>query len=35
MIENMIRRLWLHYFNHDLDSLPEFKGRYGERACTT
>src|SRR5689334_19372243 len=27
-IEDMVRRLWINYFNHDLDSLPDFKERY-------
>lgn len=28
-IETMVRRLWLNYFNSDLDRLPVFKQSYG------
>lgn len=31
-IEDMVTRLWLYFFNRDLDSLPKFKLRYGEGA---
>lgn len=27
-IDSMVRRLWLHFFNNDLDDLPEFQTRY-------
>ncbi len=27
-IEDLVRRLWLHFFNNDLDDLPVFKSRY-------
>ena len=32
-IDQLVRRLWFHYFNRDLDSLPEFYGRYGNRGA--
>jgi len=28
LIDEMIRRLWFHYFNKDMDSLPEFADQY-------
>lgn len=28
-IDYLIRRLWFHYFNQDLDQLPDFYGSYG------
>ncbi len=27
-IDSMLQRLWFHFFNKDLDSLPEFRNRY-------
>lgn len=27
-IDQMVRRLWIHYFNRDLDTLPPFHGDY-------
>ena len=29
----MVRRLWFNYFNHDLDRLPDFYGRYGNKGA--
>jgi hypothetical protein len=28
-IDILVQRLWFHYFNHDLDKLPDFYGSYG------
>lgn len=28
-IDHLVKRLWFHFFNHDLDSLPDFYGSYG------
>lgn len=30
-IDYLIRRLWFNYFNRDLDKLPEFRDRYGDK----
>lgn len=29
-IEGLVKRLWFHFFNNDLDALPAFKSRYNE-----
>ena len=29
-IDAMVRRIWFHYFNRDLDSLPDFHESYGQ-----
>jgi len=29
-IDNAVRRLWFHYFNRDLDTLPDFHQGYGQ-----
>ena len=31
-IDSMVRRLWLHFFNNDLDKLPQFQTRYSREA---
>jgi hypothetical protein len=33
-INNIVRRLWFHYFKRDMDNLPLFKAEYGRRAHT-
>jgi hypothetical protein len=30
-IDDLVRRLWFHFFNTDLDLLPEFYSRYGNK----
>lgn len=30
-IDFLVKRLWFHYFNRDLDRLPNFYGRYSEK----
>lgn len=30
-IEGLVKRLWIHFFNYDLDKLPEFKEQYGRK----
>jgi hypothetical protein len=32
-IEALVRRLWFHFFNRDLDGLPEFRSHYGDKAA--
>ena len=32
-IDYLIRRLWFHYFNRDLDSLPDFYEPYGKKGA--
>lgn len=32
-IEAMVKRLWLNYFNRDLDRLPDFKDSYGREGA--
>ena len=32
-IENLVRRLWVHFFNSDLDLLPDFKSGYGDTSA--
>ena len=32
-IDMMLKRLWFHFFNKDLDSLPEFNSRYGNKGA--
>lgn len=31
-ISDLVRRLWFHFLNRDLDKLPEFRRDYGESA---
>lgn len=32
LISDLVRRLWFHFLNRDLDKLPEFRRDYGESA---
>jgi hypothetical protein len=32
-IQDMTKRLWIHLFNRDLDTLPEFKSSYGKKGA--
>lgn len=33
-IDYTLKRLWIHYFNNDLDDLPGFRGSYHRRSVT-
>ncbi len=32
-IDNLIKRIWFHYFNRDLDGLPDFYERHGQKGA--
>jgi hypothetical protein len=34
-IDGLVLRLWFHYFNRDLDSLPEFRDKYKQKGVYT